>query len=174
MNVNGGHEIRRHIGEIYERVVTWIADRLKVDVEEVREPLHEVLKRVLAMPNPRIEKLEQYLTRATVRQYRRSNGNGKVKLIYFGALSKEDLERVFETPAPGSNPAEQAAENEILALAKEEIEKMPPRRREVMRLFLAGLAPEEIAAALGIKVGTVWSHFRHAVETLRMKFPAED
>ncbi|MBI2932627.1 MAG: sigma-70 family RNA polymerase sigma factor [Planctomycetes bacterium] len=164
-------KLRRDLGDVYERLVQWTADQMNLDPEDVREPLHNVVQDMLKIRKPRIGKLENYLTRGTARAYRRSLGNGKkIKPILFSELSKEELECVFETPAPIKDPAEQAAENEILALAKQEIEKMSELRRDIMRLFFTGLSAKEIGAKLGMKATTVRSNMRHVKEFLVKKF----
>jgi len=164
-------KLRRDLGDVYERVVQWTAGQMEIDPEDVREPLHNVVQDMLKMRRPRIGKLENYLTRGTARAYRRSLGNGKkIKPILFSELSKEELECVFETPAPIKDPAEQAAENEILAIAKQEIEKMSELRRDVMRLYFTGLSAKEIGAKLGMKATTVRSNIRHVKEFLVKKF----
>jgi RNA polymerase sigma factor (sigma-70 family) len=165
-------KLRRELGEAYDRVLQWVADNVEVDPEDVRDPLHDVAKEVLGMSNPRIRKLDNYLTTSTVRAYRRSlgNGNKKIDTVLFSELSDDDLERVFEVPSKSPDPAEQAAANEILAIAKQEIAKMPERRRDVMRLHFAGLSNKEIGAALGMTPGTARSHIRHVRQYLVKKF----
>jgi RNA polymerase sigma factor (sigma-70 family) len=165
-------KLRRDLADVYERVIQWITDRVDLDPEDIRDPLRDVVKDVLKMPKPRIRNLEKYVTTSTIRAYRRSLGNGKKKVatILFSELSDDDLERVFEIPAKTPDPAKQAAANELLAMAKQEIDKMPERRRDAMRLHLAGLSNKEIAAALGIKRSTVRSNIRHATEFLVKKF----
>ncbi len=162
-------EINRQIAEAYQKILDWMAENLEIEAEDAREPLHVVILRVLSMRAPRIRDCEHYLTRAAVREHKRSLGNG-TKPVLFSDLHRDEREYVQLIPAPGPSPTELAADNEIVAFSKDEIEKMPPRRRDVMRLFFGVLSPEEIAATLGMKAATVRSHIRYVMAKLRKKF----
>jgi RNA polymerase sigma-70 factor (ECF subfamily) len=54
----------------------------------------------------------------------------------------------------------------ILALLKE-MESLPPRMLEVLRMFLRGMKIQEIARTMKIEAGTVKSHLHRARESLK-------
>lgn len=67
-------------------------------------------------------------------------------------------------PAARQRSAEEQWEsNEARALVHSLLARLSPKKRDVFALFeLEGLAGEEIAALLGISVGTVWTRLHHA------------
>jgi RNA polymerase sigma-70 factor (ECF subfamily) len=74
-------------------------------------------------------------------------------------------------PEPGSDPEQerQLLDRELLAALRQAYDDLPPgRQREVVRLrFLEGKTLAEIAAALGIQVGTVKIHLFRGARRLR-------
>lgn len=171
-NTNGARwpeEVRQKVEHVYEPVVQWIRNRLNMDIEEAREAVHEILKRLHNGQASRITTWDHYLTKAAIRQHRRSKGKpkGKLKILLFSELSKEERKQLYAIPAPGPNPADLAVERELLAFMRDEIQKLPKRQREVLTLEIEGLTPEEIRVRLGLKkVSTVWSNRCKAVAKL--------
>ncbi len=162
-------ETRQQIRKVYEPVIQWTNQHLHIHKEDVRDALHEVLKNLHNGQMARIRNWEQYLTRATIRKLRRPQTAPKIML--FSELSKEERRELFQIPAPGLNPAELTANRELLALAREGIQKLPPRQRDVLRLGLEGRTPEEIRTLLGLRsLSTVRSNQRHGIAKLRKIF----
>jgi RNA polymerase sigma-70 factor, ECF subfamily len=72
-----------------------------------------------------------------------------------------ELEQLEHTPAPTS-PGAEAADLQVVLAA------LPEEQREVLLLrFVDGLSLAEIAAAMGIPLGTVKSRLHNALQTLR-------
>lgn len=59
---------------------------------------------------------------------------------------------------------------DLYARLYEEIEKLPVKNAQVMKLKLDGKDDHEIAEILGIKYETVRSHVKHGISSLRGKF----
>jgi RNA polymerase sigma-70 factor (ECF subfamily) len=74
-------------------------------------------------------------------------------------------------PEPGSNPEQEQRllDREMLAALRRAYDEMPPgRQRQVVRMrFLEGRTLAEIAAALGLQVGTVKIHLFRGARRLR-------
>lgn len=159
-------EVREKVDRVYERTVEWLVTQLNIEVERAEDLVHEVLKRVPARRASRITDWERYLGCAAVHEYKRSKA--KPKVLLFSELSKEDRERLFQIRAPGSTPAEEAAQRELIALLPAEIEKLPTRQRQVLTLELEGKKPKDIQAILGLKkVEAVYAHRQKAIAKLR-------
>lgn len=68
-----------------------------------------------------------------------------------------------------STPADDA-----VAVARDLLQGLPPRYQEVLDLrFVAGLSYAEIAARLGIPIGTVRSRIHHGVALIRAHAEAD-
>jgi RNA polymerase sigma factor (sigma-70 family) len=161
---------RRKLAAAYGPVVAWVRDRLHLGEEEVQDALHDVLKRLGPRPISRIERWEPYLTRAVVRHLKRSKlrQRGKLKVLLFSELSKEDQDRLYAIPAPGRSPHDEAAEQELLDLLRKAVDGLPPRQRQVLTLLMDGKSPAEVQAILDLKsLSTVSSNRRKALENLR-------
>jgi DNA-directed RNA polymerase specialized sigma24 family protein len=157
--------VQREIERVYEPVVQWICNRLGIGVEESREAVHTVIARLDGKAS-RIKKWDRYLTRAAVREYRRSQA--KPRMVLFSELSREDRKRLYSLQAPGPDPAEEAAKDELVELFRERIGDLPARQGEVMTLDLVGETGEEIRSKLGLEsVATVRSNRRKGRAVLR-------
>jgi len=67
-----------------------------------------------------------------------------------------------------SGPEERAMQRQAVARLRESEERLPPRQREIFRLrFYAELGLDDIAAAVGVHVGTVKTQLHRAVHRLR-------
>lgn len=64
-------------------------------------------------------------------------------------------------------------EMELYVKLYEEVEKLPKKNREVMKMRMQGMSTNDIAEALDISVDTVRSHVKHGVKSLRGKFNVE-
>lgn len=163
-------ELRRKVGEVYAPVVAWVRGRLNLDEDEVQDALHEVLSGLTPRQISRIARWERYLTRAVVRRLKRPKlkHRGKLKILLFSELSKEDRDRLHAIPAPGRTPDEKASERELLGLLRNSVEALPPRQHQVLTLLMDGKTPAEIQAILGLKsLSTVSSNRRKAIAKLR-------
>lgn len=66
------------------------------------------------------------------------------------------------------DPERAAIARQAVGRVRREVDRLPQRQREVFALrFFAGLALEEIAAALTVDVGTVKTHLHRAVHRVR-------
>ena len=65
---------------------------------------------------------------------------------------------------------ESSFEIEMYAQLYREIEQLPRKNREVMRMKMKGMDNDDIAEALGITSETVRSHVKHGIKSLRGKF----
>lgn len=58
-------------------------------------------------------------------------------------------------------------EGELLKVIYAEVEKLPARSREILKMYLEGRKVEEISASLHITTATVRSQKRHAIQMLK-------
>ena len=65
---------------------------------------------------------------------------------------------------------ESVMEMDVYSLLYEEIEKLPLRNRDVMKMRMEGVSYNEIAQRLGISKETVRTHVKRGLDTLRGKF----
>jgi len=81
-------------------------------------------------------------------------------------LSTPDV--LGHVPSAASTPDRSAEASEDAGRVRQAVASLPDEHRLVVELrFFAGLALDEIAAALGCPVGTVKSRLHHALEKLR-------
>ena len=57
----------------------------------------------------------------------------------------------------------------LLKQLRSEIDLLPKRQKQVIKLFLKGKTDKEIAAKLKLKYQNVWTHRKKAIEKLRKK-----
>ncbi|MBN1919143.1 MAG: sigma-70 family RNA polymerase sigma factor [Verrucomicrobia bacterium] len=82
-----------------------------------------------------------------------------------------DVQAANETPDPGPSPNRQAAGSDELGRALGVIEHLPRRLREVLVLrHVEEMSYDEIACAVGCRVGTVRSRLHRARELLAVKW----
>lgn len=68
-----------------------------------------------------------------------------------------------ETAAPGEDPEHEAARRQAARLVERALEQLKPKKRAVFVYYeLCGMAPEEIAEAVGSSANTVRSRLHHA------------
>jgi RNA polymerase sigma-70 factor (ECF subfamily) len=80
------------------------------------------------------------------------------------------LDEADALPGAAEGPAAEAARNETALLVRAAIDALPVRYREVLALReLEGLSYDEIAAVLGISIGTVESRLHRARARLKRK-----
>jgi RNA polymerase sigma-70 factor (ECF subfamily) len=80
------------------------------------------------------------------------------------------LDEADALPGAGEGPEARAASNETARLVRAAIDTLPVRYREVLALReLEGLPYDEIAAVLGISIGTVESRLHRARARLRRR-----
>lgn len=93
-----------------------------------------------------------------VRRHRRSFARLAARLARFGS------EPVREVPTPECETAERLEARRALAA----LERLSEKKREVFVLVaLEGLSCEDVAAQIGIPVGTIWTRLHHARAELR-------
>ena len=86
-------------------------------------------------------------------------------------IADRALQRMAPTTFDGRNGIDHA---DVLAV-RDAVRALPARRRAVVVLrFQAGLSLAEIAAALGVSVGTVKSQLHHALASLRVALETEE
>jgi RNA polymerase sigma-70 factor, ECF subfamily len=77
-------------------------------------------------------------------------------------------EPLSSTPAEAPDAA--AERGQAVRLVTEAMEGLPAKQREVLALFeLEGLEGEQIAALVGVPVGTVWTRLHHARKTFEKR-----
>jgi len=161
-------EVRRRLGEAYEPAVRKVKKEFPLWGDlEVRDALHTVSLRLLVNGAHPIRNWVAYLTTAAINECRQGHQNGKV--VSFSELSKEERRRIVEeTPGPFENPADLAAKHELVAMAQEEVENLPPKQRAILLMVCSKYKHREIAAALGLRSAeTSRSHLRYALKSLR-------
>ena len=97
---------------------------------------------------------------------------GSQRRAHIVGVDPWDLVDVAASASVGlASAAETAQQTQFLRLARERINCMPPQRRKIMTLFLAGHTYLEIADMLGRSLSTVRNHLRAARQELRSSLP---
>lgn len=92
-----------------------------------------------------------------------------------GRTPNVSIELAEYVPAAQISPAAHAQQSELIRLARQSVESLPPTYREVVQLSVLGGMPDEAAADwLGIPLGTVKSRKHRALVALREKLAAYD
>jgi RNA polymerase sigma-70 factor (ECF subfamily) len=88
-----------------------------------------------------------------------------------GLAGRTDSDVVeLEVPTEGLDPARSLEQREARARVVRALERLEPRKREVLVLFeLEGLTGAEVAAALGCSLETVWTRLHRARAELKQK-----
>jgi RNA polymerase sigma factor (sigma-70 family) len=98
--------------------------------------------------------------------------NEALQLIGRPYLKREDLgAEVAESPPAEESLDEQVQARQVLGRLGRAISKLPVKRRDVMRLYVAGYEYAEIAEMLSMPVSTVRSHISEARRQLRLAAP---
>lgn len=97
-----------------------------------------------------------------LRELRKTSAQGRV-------TAADEIDRLFERLGePGLDPADQAADRSLLPEVSAALSAMPPEQRRALILaYFAGLSQSEIAAQLGIPLGTVKKRIRLGLAKLR-------
>jgi RNA polymerase sigma-70 factor, ECF subfamily len=104
-------------------------------------------------------------------QYWRRKGGRRKR----GRVPDISIELAEYVPAAQISPAAHAQQSELICLARQSVESLPPTYREVVQLsVLAGMPDEAVADWLGIPLGTVKSRKHRALVALREKLAAYD
>jgi len=164
----------------YGSVIPVVAKLAKASREDAREAFHNAACRMLAgaarrPPGDPIVDWRLYLIQATLnalREKARGEARRRGKEILFSDLSKDERRLLYRIPAHGRTPAELAADREIEALGWSELQTLPPRQREVIERHYRKESFPEIAAALGVTIGTVKRLHNVGIRRLRLRFLA--
>ena len=82
------------------------------------------------------------------------------------------IELAEYVPATQISPAAHAQQSELICLARQSVESLPPTYREVVQLSVLGAMPDDaVADLLGIPLGTVKSRKHRALAALRENSP---
>ena len=83
--------------------------------------------------------------------------------LWRGRRSTEPSERLEHRPAPGAPPDARAESGERDARVRAALGRLSPEHRAVLTLFaVEGLSHAEVAALLGVELGTAWSRYARA------------
>ncbi len=81
------------------------------------------------------------------------------------------LDQLRRRPPPLLSPAESHSESEVVDLRlalRQALGRLPRRQREALALrYLVGLSPDEVASTLDVSLGTVKTHLRRGLQSLR-------
>ncbi len=95
----------------------------------------------------------------------------RARLVPFRSLEEEkedDVNPLAVLPADGADPERTAMGRQAMARMQRELERLPRRQQEAFVLrFFAGMELAEIAAALGVEVGSVKTHLHRALKRVR-------
>src|ERR1043166_5078862 len=147
--------------DLYAPLAFGLLRRMLRDVDEAAEVLQEVfweLWRAAGEYDPRRGSPEAWVT---VRA--RSRGIDRVRSVRRREeMFVAPLGETAATPGPGRNPVEDGE------LAQGFLRELPAEQREVIALaYLQGMTQSEIAARLGLPLGTVKTRTRLGMERLR-------
>jgi RNA polymerase sigma-70 factor (ECF subfamily) len=110
--------------------------------------------------------LTTWLTRIAVNLARDHHRNRK--LAFWKRLRPRDEAVGIEPPDPGRSQEKSLIDGESVKLVLSAVERLPERQRTVFLLrFVEEMSLEEIAAAMGLDIGTVKSHLFRSTETIR-------
>ncbi len=164
----------------YGSVIPVVAKLARTSREDAREAFHKAAWRMLAgaarrSPGDPIVDWRLYLIQAALnalREKTRQEGRRRGKEILFSELSKDERRLLYRIATPGRTPAERAADRELEALGWAELRTLPPRQREVIERHYRQESFPEIAAALGVTIGTVKKLHDVGIRRLRLRFLA--
>jgi RNA polymerase sigma factor (sigma-70 family) len=166
--------IREVLGSLYEGVAQGCARRFKVEPDDMRDSLHDVLVGLLERegrqtPECGVDSWPGYLATATLRAYQRAKREAR-RVIPVCDLNEKDRSKLFEErSSPIPEPWEIVSDQEILDRARDLIELLPLRQRSVLVLYLEGRSFGEIALSLGITPGNARFHKHAAIRSLRAR-----
>ncbi|QNK61074.1 RNA polymerase sigma-70 factor [Pedobacter sp. PAMC26386] len=159
--------------ELFERYQTLVYDfsiRLTRSKTHAEEIVQNVFIRIWVNRSnlSHIENFGAYLNRAT-----RNHSFTVLKKLAAQALSEIEL---TEQVIPGGTNAEHLLlYNDSAKILKTAVDKLPPQRKLVYELcHEQGLKYEEVAAKLNISPGTVHTHMKLALKTIRAHFKYMD
>ncbi|MEA5448875.1 sigma-70 family RNA polymerase sigma factor [Leptolyngbya sp. CCNP1308] len=100
--------------------------------------------------------------------YTRSRALDRLRVSSGRALILQRFQRISEASARSPNPVDYAAQHEQREHLRAALAQLPPTEREVLEIaYFQGLTQTEIAAQLGIPLGTVKSRCRQGLLRLR-------
>jgi RNA polymerase sigma-70 factor (ECF subfamily) len=157
----------RAFDRLYDRharaLFTFIRAQLR-DGAEAEDVLHETFMAVLRQRDSRTE-VRSF--RAWIHQVARNLCLNRIRARERAGRAHEaaiQLEALGSAPIPAERALEIAEVTGRLASA---VSRLPPPLEEVYRLRAAGLSYDDVAATLGIAVGTVKSRMHEMVSRLR-------
>ncbi|MBO5601034.1 MAG: sigma-70 family RNA polymerase sigma factor [Prevotella sp.] len=145
----------------YYAPMVLFATRLLKDKEAAEDIVQEVFVQLIQQGKPLDERksISNYLT--TILHNKIIDVFRKAKHMPTEQLDERLVEETVENTA---------LEIDLYTKLYEEVEKLPEKNAQVMRLKLQGKSDHEIAEILGIKYETVRSHVKHGISKLRDKF----
>lgn len=130
---------------------------------------YRVAYRLLGSRHDAEEVAQEALTRALAR-WRSVRGHGEAWVVRVAsnlAIDRTRRARRVSPAPPGVTTADDPYREDRIDLRRA-LNQLPRRQREVVVLrYLADLPQEEVAAALGLSIGTVKSHAARGLEALR-------
>jgi RNA polymerase sigma-70 factor (ECF subfamily) len=156
------------------RSISALVHRLARNPEDVDDILQEVMLRAWkGLPNFREEaRFSTWLYRIAVNttfKWQRRNAESTRTVSISGLLEQDRLgEPVASTLLPVSEPAVVLEETQRRERLLSAVSALPPKQRDVVMMhYFDGRTCEEIGAAVGCSVGTVWSRLHYACKRLR-------
>ncbi len=145
----------------YYAPMVLFATRLLKEKEGAEDMVQEVFVQLLQQEKVLDERknINNYLI--TILHNKIIDGFRKAKHMPTEHLDEQLLEETVENTA---------LEIDLYTKLYEEVEKLPEKNAQVMKLKLQGKSDHEIAEILGIKYETVRSHVKHGISKLRDKF----
>ncbi len=171
-------ELKQELAREYENYVRIAARLTHRSRDSVREALHDVIARLLAALTQRpadfdaITAWKPYLIQSVVnelKEKRRQVARRKRTVIFFGELDAQGRAKFMNLVDPGVDPAEQAEQNELAALAWSELQTLPEYQRDVIVRRCRGESYREIAMALAVKSSTAEAYWSRGIAEVRSR-----
>jgi RNA polymerase sigma factor (sigma-70 family) len=162
----------------YEQLYQWHYPRvmrlcrlLLADAHEAEDVAQEVFIKLwqASQTETRAMTWEAWLTRVTVNACRDRRRSGWWKWWRAPRHPADvHVSSVPDYPSRGPTPEEAACTREVVGRIWQVFHELPARQQEVFALrYIEGWSTEEVAAALGLSVGSVKQHLYRAVHRLR-------
>lgn len=159
----GGADVYDSLFRQYYAPMVLYAMRMLQNQEEAEDVVQEVFVRLMSRENVEVGEKSQGLlfTMLHNRIIDKVRVDGRHRMASLSEM-KGDI----------ASEQDSAFEIELYAKLYQEIELLPRKNREVMRMKMKGMNDHDISEQLGISIETTRSHVKHGVKALRKKFDA--
>ena len=186
-----GLEPPDELGQLARRALVGDEEATRAFLAAAATPMLSVVRRVLGGSNPEVEDVLQDALIGLLQSLPRFRGESRAvhfanRVALFTAMAARRRWRTraqWITDAPwfdspdgerGTSPLDAAIDNRRRAALRRVLDELPTKSAEVLAMhFVLGYTVDEIAAAAGVPVNTVWSRLRLGKEAFRRRIEAD-